>query len=261
MEQREIRGGTDRPRQILEMVRERGFVRTTELSNILGVSTVTIRQDVESLQDQGLVRKTYGGAASITITSGTLESAFAARSVLHREEKQRIGVAAAAMISSGETILLDTGTTAIEIARNLPENRGITVVTCALNVAIEAGSKPGIRVILCGGQFNPQTLSVTGHQVEQVLEEVNADRLFLATYGIDLRKGLTERNIAGAQVKRALIQAAKEVVLTCDSSKFETSAAVITAPLSSVHTVVTDSGIAPSFAARFRKMNIPVLIA
>jgi DeoR family transcriptional regulator of aga operon len=247
-----------RTQQILELVRESGFARNSELSKILGVSTVTIRQDIEALQKRGLLRKTYGGAAAVA--SGTTDSAFALRSAHMGEEKRKIGAAAAALVSPGETILIDAGSTTIEIARNLPENQDLTVITCALNVALEAGAKPGIQVILCGGLLNANTLSVIGHQVEHVLAEIDADRLFLATYSVDLRRGLGERNMAGAQVKRALIRAAREVVLVCDSTKFGAKASVITAPLGVVQRVVTGSGIPSVFSEHFRKCGVPVLL-
>ena len=167
----------------------------------MGVSTVTIRQDLEQLEWRGLLRRTYGGAAAIA--AGTPDSAFSIRSAQHSLAKRRIGAAAAAMILPGETIVLDAGTTTIEIARQLPADSDLTVVTCAWNVALHASSRPGVQVILCGGLFNPKTLSVVGPQVERVLEEINADRLFLATYAVNLAKGLCERNLAGAHTKRA----------------------------------------------------------
>lgn len=259
MEQSQPRGSAaGRTQRILELVRERGFVRNSELSAALGVSTVTIRQDIEALQERGLLRKTYGGAAAIA--SGTPDSAFAARSSRMEVEKRRIGAAAAALVAPGDTILIDAGSTTIEIARNLPENQDLTVITCALNVALEAGAKPGIQVILCGGLFNANTLSVIGHQVEHVLAEVNADRLFLATYSVDLRRGLAERNMAGAEVKRALIRAARSVVLVSDSTKFGAQAPVITAPLGVVQQVVTDPGLPEEFSEHFRKCGVRVEI-
>ena len=120
---------SDRKEQIRSIVHQRGLVRNSELSNLMGVSTVTIRQDLEQLESHGLLRRTYGGAAAIA--AGTPDSAFSIRSALHSEAKRRIGAAAAAMILPGETIVLDAGTTTIEIARQLPADSELTVVTCA----------------------------------------------------------------------------------------------------------------------------------
>jgi DeoR family transcriptional regulator of aga operon len=134
----------------------------------------------------------------------------------------------------------------------------VTVLTCALNVALEAGAKAGVTVILCGGTLNPRTLSVVGHQVEAVLAEVNAHRLFLATYGVDLLKGLTDRNFASAQTKRALIGAAREVILVCDSSKFGEVAPVSIAPLDVAHRVITDKNVPPAYVDYFAGKQVPV---
>jgi DeoR/GlpR family transcriptional regulator of sugar metabolism len=250
------RPASDRKEQIRSIVHQRGLVRNSELSNLMGVSTVTIRQDLEQLESRGLLRRTYGGAAAIA--GGTADSAFSIRSAEHSEAKRRIGAAAAAMISAGQTIVLDAGTTTIEIARQLPADLNLTVVTCAWNIAVEASSRAGVQVILCGGLFNPKTLSVVGSQVEHVLQEIDADRLFLATYAVNIAKGLCERNLAGAQTKRALIRCARQVVLVCDSSKFGAVAPMVTAPISAVDHVVTDRDIPRPFSQHFRKRQIAV---
>jgi len=240
----------------VELVRDRRHVRNSELSRLFGVSIVTIRQDLGVLEELGLLRRTYGGA--VLDSDPSLDSAFAARAKLHREEKQRIGEAAARLVGHGDTVVLDAGTTTIEIARRLPAHAELTVVTCALNVAIEAGARPGAAVVVCGGTLNQRTLSCVGHHAEQVLAEFNADRLFLGTYGVDLAKGLSDRNFATAQIKRALIAAAREVVLVCDSSKFGTVAPVAVAPLEVVHRVVTDRGVPASFREHFARAGVPV---
>jgi DeoR/GlpR family transcriptional regulator of sugar metabolism len=245
-----------RRESITRILRENGFVRNSELSSELGVSVVTIRQDLEVLRAQGLAQQTYGGA--IYRPESNIDSTFDARSQEHTEAKRRIGQAAAQFIERGETIILDAGTTTLEIARRLPENADLTVVTCALNVALEASAKPGVNVILCGGRFNARTISVTGNQVERALEEVCADRLFLATYGVDLEKGLAERSFEGAQTKRSLIGAARETILVCDSSKFGAKAPVLISPLEVVSRLVTDVGIPADFLQWFEGHQIPV---
>ncbi len=245
-----------RRESITRLIRENGFIRNSEISSKLGVSVVTIRQDVEALSAQGLIQKTYGGA--ILPQEINLDSSFDARSDEHVEAKRRIGAAAAKLIAPQETILLDAGTTTIEIARRLPENADITVVTCALNVALEASARAGVTVILCGGRLNPRTLSVAGHQVERDLADICADRLFLATYGVDMQKGLAERNFDGAQTKRALIAAAREVVLVCDASKFGAAGPVLISPLEVIQRVITDDAMSETFRQWLRSKRISV---
>jgi DeoR family transcriptional regulator of aga operon len=228
---------------IADIARKTGFVRNSDLSERFGVSTVTIRQDIDVLSSQGVVHRTFGGA--MFAAEGMPDTSFQVRSAEHRAAKARIGAAAASMILPGETILLDSGTTTMEIARRLPENADITLVTCALDIALEAGAKSGVTVIVCGGRLNPRTLSTADGETGKQLSQVFADRLFLGTYGIHPEKGLAERNHDVAQAKRALIAAARDVTLVCDASKFTATGPVIVAPITIAARVVTDTDLAP----------------
>jgi DeoR family transcriptional regulator of aga operon len=241
---------------IVRLARETGFVRNSELSSRFGVSTVTIRQDVDALSAKGLIQRTYGGAV-VQIEMGQ-DTSFDLRSTEHIEAKRRIGTAAAKSIRPGETILLDSGSTTMEIARQLPENADITVVTPALNIALEAGAKLGVTVIVCGGRLNPRTLSTAGQETTRQLSEFFADRLFLATYGVDLDRGLAERSFEIAETKRALIASAREITLVCDSSKFGCAGPVLISPLSVVRRIITDDGIPPDYLVWFRTNDIDV---
>ena len=227
-----------RRESIARLVRKTGFVRTSELSGRFGVSTVTIRHDIDALSAEGIIQRTYGGAVSQL--EGVEDTAFDLRSSANREAKIRIGRAAALLVKPGETILLDSGTTTIEIARHLPEDAGITVVTPALNIALEAGARSGVEVLVCGGRLNSKTLSTTASEIARSFSEIFVDRLFLATYGIDVKKGLAERSIEVAETKRALIRSAREITLVCDSSKFGSAGPLLISPLNVVHRVITD---------------------
>ncbi|MFB6453557.1 DeoR/GlpR family DNA-binding transcription regulator [Bradyrhizobium tunisiense] len=235
------RADVSRRETIARLVQQTGFVRNSELSSRLGVSTVTIRQDIDALSAQGLVQRTYGGA--IVQPEAGQDTAFDLRSSEHADAKRRIGRAAAATVRRGETIFLDSGSTTIEVARHLPENADITVVTCALNVALEASSRAGVTVIVCGGKLNPRTLSTVSQQTLSQLSAVFADRLFLATYGVHFEKGLAERSFEVAETKRAMIASAREITLVCDSSKFGSAGPVLISPLTVVKHVITDDAI------------------
>lgn len=244
---------------IVQLVREAGFVRNSELSSRFGVSTVTIRQDIDALSSKGLVHRTYGGAVSqIEVAQDT---SFDQRSAEHVEAKRRIGAAAAKSIGPGETILLDSGSTTMEIARRLPEDADITVVTPALNIALEAGTRRGVTAIVCGGRINPNTLSTFGQETTRQLSAIFADRLFLATYGVDMEKGLAERSFEVAETKRALIGSARDITLVCDSSKFGFTGPVLISPLSVVTRIVTDVAIPSDYLDWFRTSGIDVEIA
>lgn len=241
--------------QILTILRESGVMRNRELATLLDVSTVTIRSDIKALTQKGLVRRTYGGVAA---TSDADDSSFGNRASQARVAKRNIGANAVKLIGEGETILLDAGTTAMQIARQLPNDLSFTLVTTSLNVAMEASQKPKVEVVLCGGIVNPKTVSVSGHHVEAVLSEVHADRLFLGAYAVDLEKGLLERNFQGAQTKRLLLRSARHVVLVCDSSKFSAKSPVVTAPLSVLDSVITDDGLDGEIRRGLKEMSIRV---
>jgi DeoR family transcriptional regulator of aga operon len=123
-------------------------------------------------------------------------------------------------------------------------------VTPALNIALEAGRRSGVEVLVCGGRLNPKTLSTTAHEIARSVSEIFADRLFLATYGIDIGKGLAERSVEVAETKRALIRAAREITLVCDSSKFSSTGPLLISPLSVVDRLITDEGV-PRAALRW----------
>lgn len=250
-----LRTKTRRDR-IVEMTKSKGFVRCSELSDFFGVSTVTIRQDLDFLGEKGLLKKTYGGA--VAHGDPTLDSEFSQRALLQSDQKQRIGARAAEQIRPGETILLDAGSTTIEIAKQLPENADITIVTCALNVAMEAVRRSGVHAVLCGGVLNSRTLAVSGPYVDRTLQDFHADRLFLATYSVSLDRGLGERNFTGAQAKRSLLQAAQHVTLVCDSTKFESVAPVVIASLDVVQQVITDRGVPQQYVEYFENRQVPM---
>jgi DeoR/GlpR family transcriptional regulator of sugar metabolism len=238
---RETNRARARRNRIVELAQSNGVVRSSELSAFFDVSVVTIRQDLSVLVKRGVLARTYGGAVAVDVQKK--DTAFQYRQARNAEQKQQIGAFAAGLVKPGETILLDAGTTTIEIAKRLPENADITVVTCAVNVALEAVQRQGVNVILCGGILNPRTLAVTGHHVDRTLEELHADKLFLATYAIDVEKGLRERNFQGAYIKRALIKASREVNVVCDFTKFSCVAPIVTAQLGVIKRVITDSGV------------------
>jgi DeoR/GlpR family transcriptional regulator of sugar metabolism len=252
-----MRGSTEiRRNAIAQLINDQGFIRSSELSEQLGVSIVTIRQDIDSLCAKGAAQRTYGGAIRLDTPTG--DSAFAVRAKQHSAQKARIGATAAAFIQQGETILLDAGSTCLEVAKHLPTDRNITIVTCGMNIALEAASKSGVNVIVGGGVLNPNTLSAMGPLCEQMMQEIYADYLFLGTYGVHLDKGLAERNYQLAHLKRLLIASARKVVLVCDSSKFGNFGPVLSSSLDVVNHVVTDRNIPDEYRAWFAGRGVPV---
>jgi DeoR/GlpR family transcriptional regulator of sugar metabolism len=177
------------------------------------------------------------------------------------DRKEMIGRKAASLIESGETIILDSGSTTTEIARNLKGRKHITVITNALNIALMLGVEPGIEVMMTGGEFKPPTLSLTGQKAADFLKDIHVDKLFLATAGISLKAGLTYPSISDLVVKRAMIEAAETVYLVADSSKMRKSAFASLGALSLINYIITDPLIKEEHRKLFTENEIEFIIA
>ncbi|HIC88003.1 MAG TPA: DeoR/GlpR transcriptional regulator, partial [Anaerolineae bacterium] len=243
--------------QITRMLRENGTVRVSELSRLFGVSEVTIRSDLRALEKSGILLRVYGGAVN-NIGTG-LDVAFAARAKINREAKQRIAAAAVAMIEDGDTIAIDAGTTTMEIARQLPSDLRITIVTTGPNIAMEAAAREKVTVDLAGGILSPAHIAVVGSDAEATIRSFYTKKAFLAILAFDLERGLMDTSRAVARVKRAFLENTEQAIVVADSTKFGKIAPVAVAPLSAVHTLITDTGLSDVDAERLREAGIEVI--
>jgi DeoR/GlpR family transcriptional regulator of sugar metabolism len=177
------------------------------------------------------------------------------------DKKAAIGKHAAGLIEEGDTIILDSGSTTTEIAKNLAGRKNLTLITNALNIALILGGQPGIEIIMTGGEFKPPTLSLTGQKAATFFEDVHVDKLFLATAGISLRSGLTYPSLSDIVVKKAMIDVAETVYLVADSTKIGKGALASLGALSLIDFFITDSGITKDHLALFREHDIKIIIA
>jgi DeoR family transcriptional regulator, aga operon transcriptional repressor len=249
----------ERRAQIIDLVRRQGVVRIDELSRVFRVSTVTIRSDLDALARQGRLTRERGGA--VTDPRNSLSEVFEQRASLDLEEKRRIGRAAAALVSPGDAIIIDAGTTTAEMAKCLYGVTPLTVVTNAINVATEVGAYPGVRVFLVGGALNLDTLSTTGPQTERDLGDLVVQKVFLGADALDADMGVTDISIETAQVKRAMVKAGRHVILLLASSKWGRVALAKVVPLSAVHTLVTDTNLPGSGRSTLESLGAKVILA
>ena len=229
----------DRRARIADLVRQRGAVRVDELADLFDVSTVTIRTDLEQLERDGFVLRDRGGAIAPSQTSALI--AFEQRTGLQLDAKSRIGQAAARRVHPHDTIILDAGTTTVQMVPHLREGGPLTVVTNALNVVLELRALPDVQVVLLGGSVNYETFSTHGLLAEQGLEAVVVQRLFLGAQSVELKAGVTDTSPEIARVKRAMVRAAREVVLVADSSKWQRKGFIQVVPFGDIQAVITDS--------------------
>ncbi len=249
----------ERQRIIAEILKREGAVRTVELCELLRVSAVTIRTDLRDLESAGVCSIIWGGAVSKT--PATEEEAFLdQRSTLHRDRKGRIGQRAAQLITSGQTIIVDAGTTTVEIVKHLPQSLDyLRVITPALNVAAAASSYAYVELIMPGGILRPITRSLIGPQTLQSLRMFNADWTFLACGGFDLAHGVTASNTLEAEIKRTMVEQGARVVLVADSSKYGIVRSLNVAPLTDIDVLISDDHLSDDAAAAIAATGVEVI--
>jgi DeoR family transcriptional regulator of aga operon len=230
---------TFRHQEILEVLRRDGQAHVARLANRFGVSTVTIRTDLEYLEHQGLLRRTRGGA--VPAEAKRFELPLEETRQMHAREKEQIGHHAAGLVRDGETIIVDVGSTTTELAKALsPSLRNVVVITSGLNIALLLESHPGITVIVTGGTLRPLQHSLVNPYGSLLLQEINADKAFIGCNGVHPDKGFTNTNLQEAEIKRAMIEAARETIVLADHSKIMQVAAARIGPLEAAHLLITD---------------------
>jgi DeoR/GlpR family transcriptional regulator of sugar metabolism len=227
----------ERREVILEALLNQGHVESAELSERLGVSEMTIRRDLGSLEAEGVLRRVYGGATRLT--GGSYEPPFAVRARLRQSAKEAIARAVAEQIADAETVILDGGSTGLAVASALT-GRVITACPLSLRVANILVDASGVRLLLPGGYVRDQEQSFVGEQVVSSLEAHVFDTYVMTASGASPDSGLTEWNSEDAAVKRAALRSARRCILACDASKFADSAFAKIAPLSAPDLLITD---------------------
>ena len=245
--------------KILELLKEDGSAKVIDLARLFKVTEVTIRQDLEKLEKEGLAVREHGGAYLRNIEDQVKSFSLAHQD--HIDKKELIAKKCLEFIESGDTIILDSGSTTTEIAKKLKGLKNLTVITNALNIALMLGAEPGIEVIMTGGEFKPPTLSLTGQKAADFFKGINVQKLFLATAGISLKSGLTYPSISDIVVKKAMIDAADITYLVADSTKIGKSAFASLGALSLIDYIITDAGIEDKHKEVFKQNEIELIIA
>lgn len=242
---------------ILNLIREDGHAKVQKLSEIFDVSEVTIRQDLEELEKAGYIQREYGGAFLKEFDS------FAKTGMLfnqtNMDAKKEIAKKAVKLVSEGDTIILDSGSTTTELARLLVGFNDLTVITNALNIAYILGSNPRINLIVSGGDFKAPTLSLTGELAANVFKGFHVKSCFLATAGISKDFQLTYPSLSDLAVKSAMIRSADNVYLLADSSKIGNTSFATLGRLSLVDALISDSLLGEETIAKIQKMNVKLM--
>ncbi len=244
--------------RIVTLLQEQGRVSVSELSRRFAVSAVTIRNDLTTLEKQGLLIRTHGGAMLKPISGAEL--AFDFRRGLYPVEKERIGRAAAAMVLDGEAIALDASTTAWHVARHLKDRRELTVVTNGLFIALEFLDSPGVMVVMPGGSLRAASASLTGELGADILDRYNVQKGFFGARGFTLGEGLTDVNQYEVALKRRMVDRCKQVFAVVDSSKWGQVAFATFAKLDEIECVIVDQSAPEEMLSVLRERQIKVML-
>lgn len=248
----------ERHQFILQKLKNEGQVNVVDLCQALNVSSVTIRKDLKHLEDKELLYRTHGG--------GTISNPYTAdrpvneKAMIRSQEKSGIGQAAAQLIEPNDCILIASGTTVHSLARSIQANGNLTVVTAALNVAMELINHPGIEVIQLPGQIRKTSSSVTGVYAEKMLTDFSFSKFFLGVDGIDLDFGLTTTNMMEAQLNKKMIAASQKTIVLADSSKFGKRGFGKICGLDDVDQIITDNNISDHTVNTLKGLGIEVTI-
>jgi DeoR family transcriptional regulator, aga operon transcriptional repressor len=249
----------ERRRKILDSIEQSGQITIPEMVKRFSVSAVTARSDLDALSAGGAVVRSHGGAVR---HEATRDYPLRFKATLHHAEKVRIGRSAAELVLPNETIILDSGTTTAEIARHLKtmKTKPVTVITNALNIAMELADASGISLIVIGGLLRPVSFSFVGPQAEAMLKELHADRLFLAVDGFDAEAGPSTPDVFEAQLNTCMMRAAREVNVVADSSKLGRRSVSRIGPNEKIHRLITDNRAPVGFIEALRKQAIEVTL-
>ncbi|USX29512.1 DeoR/GlpR family DNA-binding transcription regulator [Oxalobacteraceae bacterium OTU3CINTB1] len=249
----------ERRRHIRELVAERGRITVAELVTMFDISQVTVRSDLNALAEIGAVVRTRGGALAQRADE---DLPIGVKQTLRRAEKMRIAEAAVQLIGEGQTIVLDSGTTTAEIAKQIRglKLQSINVITNALNIAVLLAGAPHVTLIMLGGVLRPSSYSLGGPQAEAALQGLHADILFLGFDGLDPEIGVMTPHLLEARLNSRMLEIARSVVAVGDSSKLGRRSLSVIAKIEQVDRIITDAGAAPETVEALRARGAQVVL-
>lgn len=229
----------ERRTRIEELITENGSVLVAELAKQFNVTPETIRGDLLKLEKQGILVRTYGGATLADTTGQELD--ITERAGINSDAKQKIGKRAAQLIRDGETIFLDASTSALHLARNLKDKRGITVITNSRNVITELVDCPNIKIVCTGGILSTKNMSYTGRFAEDMIRTgLAANKVFFSCKGVTLSRGLIDSSEDEAEIKREMIENSDTAIFLCDHNKIGRIGIPVISGIDKIDVLITD---------------------
>ncbi|SNX53412.1 DeoR/GlpR family DNA-binding transcription regulator [Thermoanaerobacterium sp. RBIITD] len=247
----------ERRKRIMSLLQENQSVLVPELSKLFKVTEETIRRDLEKLESEGLLKRTYGGAVINESTS--VDIPLNIREITNIEGKQTIGLKVAENIEDGDTLLFDSSSTVLQVAKQIKFKRKITVITNSEKVIFELSNAKDCKVISTGGVLKANSMSLIGHWAEDAIKNFCVDKAIISCKGFDMDRGITESNEMEAEIKKAMANAAEKVFLLVDHTKFDKSSFVKMLDFNKVDYLFTDRKLSLEWEEFLQKQNIRLM--
>ena len=255
-----------RQQEIINLLEAEGSVKTSALCEKFSISRETIRRDLESLEERKLVRRIHGGAMKVehsAYDTSPLYATFDQRTQAYCQEKQIVAWEAVKYIEDGQAIVLDSGTTALELARVLKTKKfcSLTVVTNSFSIASELLDTEGITLVITGGVYRPEERALTSDLATLIFSKINIDILFLTTCGVSVERGITYQRIDEVVVQKKMMEASEKTIVIADSSKIGSNSMVKMCGIEKASMIITDSKADPEQIEHLHAAGVPVVIA
>lgn len=247
----------ERRNTILSKLQTDKKVVVSDLSALFDVTEETIRRDLEKLEDEGLAKKTYGGA--VLNESLNIDIPYIVRKKANVEGKQYIANIVGDMIADGDHIILDGSSTALFIAKRIKDKKNITVITNSVEILLELADRKGWKILSTGGSLKEGGLALVGYQAERMISTFHVDTAVFSCKGIDAEQGITDSNESDAQIKKLMLQASKKRILAVDSSKFDKISFTKICAISDIDIIVTDKTPDESFMKTAQTAGVEIV--
>lgn len=249
----------ERYEYIIEKLNLNRLVKVKNLSKDLQVTTETIRRDLEFLENEGFLKRVYGGASLVNFD--TMQDAFNGRLLNHPKEKDEIAKQAIKFINNHQSIVLDYSTSSLALAKEIKKHFDVlTIITNSLEVIQVLSDKRSFKIIFCGGMYNFDERSCFGEDAKKLVSQLNIDIAFIGVGGVSLHEGLTETFYDGVDMLRSFIRAAQRTIVLVDSSKFDKVALIKVCNLNEINMLITDSSIKSKVLQKYREEDIDICI-
>ena len=251
-----------RLKNIIDIVNQKGKVTVKQLSSRLNVSEMTVRRDLNDLENKKIIKRIHGGAVLYSsFIDGNNIYVIKEQTEKNVKQKSLIGLKAASLINPNETIFLDAGTTTLFIAKYLDRDIPLTVLTCTFENASEFHYRKNTNLILTGGYYHRDSSVFHSKEGYNLIKSIRADKAYISTAGIDENLGLTTYYYFEVDIKKTMIQSAKKIILVTDSSKFGKISVAYFASLKEIDTIITDNGISDNYKKIIKNLGIELIIA